>query len=256
MRALAVVCVLVALAPAAWADAPRVGTEANPELSDPAGNVSYSPLYQGPRDRDHLDLLSAWLEYDAVGDRLNLTVKVASLVDVDGKSQGWLETYSFQGNVSDANEDVGRLVFAYGKDASSDEWESDVVLLLWDRALDLERSFAAGRDAPGYLRWSTPLEPLRKFGVQIGDFFAVAGEDQFVAGQDVGIVNYNRARASTVYEYGSLEPAPVSQGDESPWPGASASGDVGPTSEATAGFVFAALVAAVVGAVGWRRRAR
>lgn len=236
-------------APAIW------GTEEKPELADPPGNVQYSPLYTGPQDRDHVDLLAGWFEFLPDNNTLMFTLKVGSLEDVFEKADGWFVHYGFSGNVSNGQEDTATLSFWAMKHSDSHSWNENVNLEReGQRTVHAPHGFVFNKTSPGYFRWYVPMDYLQNWGVQVAEFNAFASEMQWVAdAAESGIFNRNPAQADGAFVWKDLEPTPVNATDDefltprSPEPTST-------TSAESVAVGLAASAAAVLVAFAWRRR--
>ena len=244
----------------AGAPPPAAGTESEPEVSDAAGNVVYSPLYAGSRDREHIDALAGWFSFHEETDAISFTMKVSSLVDVTARTAGYEVVYLLDTTVSLGDEEVGIIHFENHKGPSSETWTQHVSFARNSAPGTAERTelpstFSAITESPGYMRWMLPAESLRKIGDTAGDFRLVALEDQYVAGGDMGIINMNEARATTTYEFGSPEPStakvPEKTEQRTRWP--ERNPDTTPVN-GTSGFPAIFAVGALLVVVVTRRR--
>lgn len=235
-------------APAIW------GTEEHPELADPADNVQYSPLHTGG-EREHVDLLAGWLEYDAVNDTLNATLKLKSLEHVnESTDDNWFVLYGFRGNVTHGGEVKGELRFGMLRSHSSGEWSPSVDLNTESGEVDVPFTFQRHDGTPGYFRWYVPMGYLQNWGDQMETFHAGATEEKFVRPLiSSGVINYNLAQADGAFVWKDLEPAPVNTTDDelltprSPEPTST-------TSAESVAVGLAASAAAILTAFAWRRR--
>lgn len=251
LLAVVVLLPVTSAAPVFW------GTEQQPELTDPPGNVQYSPLYTGPRDRDHIDLLAAWFEYDAFNDTLVSTLKVSSLEGANESTQdGWFVLYNFRGNVTVDDEIKAELSHALYRNHQSAEWRPEVNLETPGGQLDVPFTFDRVDGTPGYFRWTIPMDFLQNWGEQITNFHASGAEEQFVGSSFIstGVLNRNPADAQGSFVWKDLEPLPGRSTDEaSLTPTRSETSPPSPESE-TVTLGLAASVAAVLVAVAFARR--
>lgn len=166
---------------------PGFGTETAPELSDPAGNVAYSPAYvHGPKDHDYLDILAAWYESDPSGTSLVLTLKLSDLTQLASPEPEWTPWCELTANVTD-----GRATLAYhvgwrddgsglyGRMFVSDDGQwTDRGYYGVPGQTDIVNgtTFRAVLEQPGYLVLGLPIADYLKFGPGLEDFWAVCGE--------------------------------------------------------------------------------
>lgn len=93
-----------------------MGSEEDPEVTNPSGNVKYDPTYTGPHNRHHIDLLAAWWDYNATTDRIIFhwkTVDNSLLADPPtDTAMGCLTGWHLMG----AEAWQGNLTLSYGKE--------------------------------------------------------------------------------------------------------------------------------------------
>lgn len=251
---LVAVAALVVLIPVTSASPNIWGTEENPELADPPGNVDYSPLHTGG-ERRYIDLLAGWFEYDAVNDNLNFTLKVSSLDGVNESTEdGWFVRYEFRGNVSNGADDTGQLQYWVQRSHATGTWMRGVDLETPSGDVEVPFTFERVDGTPGYFRWYVPMGYLQNWGEQVATFAASASEERYVLTYaTTGVLNRNVAQAEGAFIWKDLEPTPVTETDDeflTP-----RSGEPTPTTAAESVAVgLAASAAAVLVAVAWRRR--
>lgn len=68
---------------------PFVGDEADPELADAAGDVSYSPANVGPQDHHYVDLLAAWIQYNGTRDTVAVSIKLQDTKPLERPPANW-----------------------------------------------------------------------------------------------------------------------------------------------------------------------
>lgn len=252
---LAVLAASLVLVPAASGSPAIWGTEEDPELADPPGNVQYSPLYTGPHDRDHVDLLAGWFEFFAHNNTLMFTLKVGSFEDVFEEADGWFLLYGFSGNVSNGQQDTATLRYSAVKTSDSTSWGESVNLgREGQNSVPVPHGFVFNETTPGYFRWYVPMDYLQNWGVQVAEFEAFASEMQMVAHTaESGVFNRNPAQSDDAFVWKDLEPARVNATDDefltprSPEPTST-------TAAESVAVGVAASAAAFLVAFAWRRR--
>lgn len=154
----AAVCV-ISLAIAAWIPSvsasipPRFGSELNPEVTDPPGDVFYEPTYVGEQNRKHLDVLAGWFEYVPEVDAFSANIKVASLAGI----QDGVDTYEWAacrfeipGTVD--GELAGQFVFSFRIEADGDQFPAAHFTREGASAsVDLKHSVDVRWTEPGYI---------------------------------------------------------------------------------------------------------
>ena len=85
MRRFLVAAVLALSTPLVHAEAPRLGTEAEPELVDAAHDESYAGAFAGPQDRSEVDILANWVEFLATEDAYLFALKTNSFEGLPGR---------------------------------------------------------------------------------------------------------------------------------------------------------------------------
>ncbi len=200
--------IVVLLAPASAAE-PVLGTEDLPELSDPAGNIGYSPAYIGPKDHDYLDVLAAWYDLNETGDGLVLKFKVADATRIGTPEPEWTPWCDFTANVTDDPSTViyGIHVEENGTVSGSvshgenGQWTDRGYVQAIGAADPLESNFAAELTKPGYFRFTVALREYLKMSTGVHEFFALCGE-QYQPTQTFGSIPiYNSNIATEEGEY-------------------------------------------------------
>lgn len=245
---------MLLLASATVAAGEILGTEDEPELEDPSGNVDYSPLYLSSDDREHIDLLAGWFEYLSENDTLLFTLKVVSLEGWLERTDGWRVLHQFQGNVTNSREDTGQLTYSIQKHSASNSWSENVYLETSSGQAEVPFAFELEAGAPGYFRWYVPMAYLQNWGVQIGQFTAVAAEEQYVGGVTTGVLNVNQAQASGSFTWEHFEPSQSNDStDEHPLT-PSESTETSPISDESTAGVGVVLTTTILVSLAWLTR--
>lgn len=234
-----------------------VGTEDDPELADPAGNVEYSPLYTGPQDRHHVDLLAGWFEYLPDNDTIMISLKVQEFEDVIQRTEGWSLFYEFLGNLTYGGEDERALYITMGSESDADEFWTRMRIRTPSGDVDVPFDHIIEEGVPGYFRWYVPLDFLLNWGNEVGDFAASAAEFREPTPGVSTIMNRNpNAFSDAVYSFEGLEPTPVEEeSDEFLTPPESPAESDGAATESATGLGLL-VVLALLGAVTYVRRTR
>lgn len=252
---LVAVAAVVILVPVTSASPNIWGTEEEPELADPPGNVEYSPLYTGPENRHHVDLLAGWFEYLPENDTIMISLKVQEFEDVIQRTEGWSLLYEFLGNMTYEEDDTRSLYISMGSDSDADEFWTRVEIRTSSGDVEVPFDHTIDSGTPGYFRWYVPLDFLLNWGNKVEGFAASAGEfREPTPGVSTIIMNRNpNAFSDAVYSFEGLEPLPVNTTDDEFLTPRSPE----PTSTTPAESVAAGLAAsagAILVAVAWRRR--
>jgi hypothetical protein len=216
MRALGAI-LLLGMVTSTAAAAPMAGTEEQPELTDPAGNVNYSAGYVGPKDRSHVDLLAAWYEYAPQNDTVQLTIKVTDLSHLMTAAQDWNWRCNFLSNMTDGK---GAFVYQVTKlthgEIHSSLWHYQQVTRSGTAysgtdGRPIDHTWSASLSEPGYVRmWVNRTEYLRS-GFAMQSFYAQCVESMMIPGGPsnvpLPITNANVAGSSGTYDFGALHPA-------------------------------------------------
>lgn len=264
----------VVLLPAAQAQSGWIlGTEADPEIIDAAGNVEYSPLYAGSRDHDYLDILKAWLAHDPVADNLTLTLQVQDAAMLEKPNPEYPAYCSFAGEVWAEEELRGQLSFSASFYASLAGPSYTEHAVAWRPHRDgafaadpvpLRHEFQATFREPGHYFWSADRATIANFGDELRTMSAYCGETYQPGGVPTIYTtysNHNSASSSAVYSFRDLRRVvgPDGRPDDldslnSQLPPVQTSGSAAPDEASPA--LGVALVAVVLAgaAVAWRRR--
>lgn len=238
---------------------PVMGTEDDPELEDPSGNVEYSPLYLGPKDRHHVDLLAGWFEYQPDNDSIMVSLKLEAFEDVLDRTQGWSLLYEFMVNFTYDGEDTRQLYISMGSDSETDGFWTSVEIRVPSGDIDVPFSQEIETGTPGYLRWFVPLEFLRNWGDGVAGFAASAGEfREATPGTSTIIANRNpNVFSAADYSFAGLTQTPMQdESNESLAPTGSSPASEGTATDSSPMIGAGSLLVAVSIAFGFLRRQR
>lgn len=203
-----------------------LGSETEPEVRDPEGDVQYAPTYAGPQDSAYVDILVAWFDYDSRDDVINITVKVADTNPYSDPPAATLIRcfVAFRGYVGE--EMSGSYHLQWSIEPQSGEMSQTVGFTDSDgrgRAVDYEFSVTSGQ--PGYFQYRlTNRQQILNQASFFKDPSLECHESQWVPGADLYINdNYDTAQGSATYDVTSLKPdgRPDGEGDADPTANAS-----------------------------------
>lgn len=259
-----VALLLVALTPvAASADeAPVIGTEENPELTDAEDDVEYSPFYVGSEDRYHLDILKAWFEYLPETDQVQTTFLTKDARNLESASGTWDISCRLEVALTDGESTTGHYMsFAFWQRPDDAEIVSSVSEHEGDPGTGTEseilaHEFSATLEEPGrfvftvdrtniFLRTDGFDEPEANCREQLSP----------QAGTTTAIINQDFAASTESYSISDLKPASNATDDDDTLPETSgASSSPASPTRAAASLSVAAFVLAIVAAFAWTRR--
>jgi hypothetical protein len=205
----AVLAFLVAIPAAAAGPSFLFGTEDLPELPDTSGDVQYDPLFVDARDRNYLDVLAAWFEYDNTSDEFRIAIKNADLTH--WSFPDWDGGCNIRGNVTVDETILGELVVGVTKYGDDPDFHSYITFepTNTDRQTiiegngSLEHTLGIESTKPGYFRFTVSRSSLLQLGDAIQDFRGRCGE-YFTPhlGVDAPIImNEDLAASSAVYSF-------------------------------------------------------
>lgn len=191
------------LAPYGTGQAEFLGSEATPEVVDAAGDVSYDVLHVEEKDHYYLDILSAWISYNASQDVFEFTVKVED---------------TQQMKMLDADYQIGCSADADGvvDEKQTDYWIS-WRFLKQERGTDIEGHAYRGSQGqmefpginstfevvfgqPGYFRWATERVGTQFIGDVLGPWRVYCYESWFPQGLTRATTNSDRADSAAQFE--------------------------------------------------------
>lgn len=215
-----ILCILavVALAPSAQAK-PVVGTEQQPELTDPANNIEYSAAHLGPQDHSYLDVLAAWLSHDLDSDEILFTVKVTSALDFEKRAADWSVNCGF--NSALAGEQAGHSI-RFNMNWNREFGFRHEAYVMQDGVSEprpLKTSFRPVLEEPGYYTWGVGRQQLLEMGSAIHGISGACSELRYVAmSWTLFVYNSNYVSAEDAQYVIPTELPPPESAVESPEP--------------------------------------
>jgi PGF-CTERM protein len=203
MRNAAWLGLLVLLAFCGPVAAAGVGTEDLPELSDRVGDVEYSPLYNGPKNHDYLDVVAAWFDHDPAADNITLHVKVPSAENLTASQSQWAVSFLAQAHLTLENETKGEVRFSFNSlPRSTGKAEDSWVAYTRSGGSEpkmLRSSFQVERGTPGYYRWSLGRSQLMDLGTDLKNLGVDSNEFLAPGGFPTAVNNGDSATSSSDY---------------------------------------------------------
>lgn len=252
---------LAALTPQAGAQA----SEAEPLISDPAGDVQYDALYSGTRDHDYLDLLAVWVSYDAQADDVVVAMKTTDYGPLDVPPREWGVTCFLRSTARLDGGDRGILQFRFTSVGHTDRIETAANYTeTAQRSVPLSHRHRFVYESPGYFYMQVSRQLLLRYAdelasldAQCTELFIPAGFVYPPSGTASGATlrNYDPAEASGhSLDLRQYQPAfPEAAGAAEPIDNATA--DSTSAGKGTPGLA-PYLVVVVLGAVALGRRLR
>jgi hypothetical protein len=224
MRNRRILLVLVSLLFAPLASAASYGTEAQPELVDVTGDVSYHDMHVGAQDHDWLDLMSAWFEYDNATDTLVTTIKVQDAEALSSPPSDWLIYCYVRGDVVADDEVKGQLTFRYVQPSGQQEHESRVefesdpgkTVQGFDANEQLRHEYELKATAPGYHVFRTDRALMQQLADRIEGLEAWC-LDEYMPAANFGVyANGDNVESQAEYSFTELRPVRAPDGTELP----------------------------------------
>lgn len=247
---------LVILVPAA-SGIPVVGTPDQPELYDASGDVTYSNLYQGPRDRSFLDINASWMDVDEAAQTFTLHLRVESTEGLTAARETSAVSCNMEAVLAAENETTGIISWSFahlGPPAPAPRPSSMVRLednAGTSRSVDAEFQTIDG--TPGFHQWTVRRADV--LGMPATNILDLEGYcNERYGGTATAafplIVNIDRAASDSDYSLftGRSTTADGGSGDdlESLNPGSAPAGSSETTSNThSSGFVVVAALAAL-----------
>lgn len=181
-----------------------IGTEDDPEISDPEGDVSYHTTNVANRDYKFLDALAAWIQYDGAMDFLRFTIKVADLSEFQERTRDLNFVCNWYMRGAIGNQTQGTLGMHLQKPPGSTGIAHNLTYTKpGGGAIDLAASLEPTFGAPGYWSVATKLAPLQNILESIEgptNLFCVAGQQ--AAGYT--LINSDEAEGNTAFDISAL----------------------------------------------------
>lgn len=165
-----ILLVIFVLATPVGAGIPAVGSEEEPEVSDVEGDQSYSQTYVGPRDKQNVDLISAWVDHDDDLSTYRFTAKLADLEDVESRVGSDRFLFAVESTVFAGDRAEGELFV--GIRYQNGQWAAGGSFYPVGRPEQTIEavSFDVQRTSPGFLRASFAAADLERVGESLGEF--------------------------------------------------------------------------------------
>lgn len=250
---IAAVALAVAFTPVAAA-----GTLDDPELSDPAGDVDYSPLAPAEDGHPYIDILAAFASFNAATDRVNLSLVLADTSAMEEDLGNWRATCTLSVDLVRGGDNV-TLDMVFEKDGAS-PIEFYALIDHGDELESVDEEFETGMSFSqrGIANWSFARGYLGSLGDRATNFVVDCGTMMRAAGAPTIVVHSDDAVGTKNYTIPDASPSssdPFDPADDLPeGHRGNETGDDGAGSESPA--VSAALVMLGVAAVAVAARRR
>jgi hypothetical protein len=232
------------------------GTEANPELVDPAGDVNYDIPPDEPHD--YMDILAAWFEYDGSSDRVSTIVKVADVEALNPPPTDWKLTFAMYVGIDLDGEDQGNVAYTWESDPATGNIQAEVFVQRQVGGEDVPISHVFTGPDEGTIRFSVGRQALLDFGDAFVDQAIVYEESYLVGSVNPGNVkNSDRASGDGIFNLFELAPTgspPVDELDQPEGNGTDEATDEPRESTPAPGIVGVVLAATISGWVARRNQ--
>lgn len=199
-----IVAVLTLSVPSVAGQPLGIGTEDDPEIRDPEGDVSYHTTNVANRDYKFLDAVAAWIQYDGATDLVRFTIRVADLSDFQERTRDLNFVCNWYMRGAIGNQTQGTLGVHLQKPPGSTDVAPNLTYTKpGGGAIDLAASLEPTFGAPGYWSVATNLAPIQNILESIEgptNLFCVAGQQ--VAGYM--LINSDEAEGNAAFDISAL----------------------------------------------------
>lgn len=247
----AILAVFIAALPSANA-VQILGSENNPELSDPGGDIAYADVYLGSRNHDYLDVLSVWLKEE--NGTLVVSEQVKDATSLESASADFLIGCNLDSVGKVGEEKYSDFRIGWFREPGSTETHLDVSITALDgKSIEPSTKFAARFEAPGQFVFEVPLESIKPYAESLTDFRMECSETMQAAGSSLPVNNADTAQSNAIFEIGQSA-TNISPGMQEQGPSSSIAGTVESNPPATEGLGTAVLLVACAGVAAAARK--